>query len=80
MGEVGHVMNVAQCVAAPVGTPAYDAFCYGTNPEQWNNIMGSGSAITEVNAQPWLERIAAHTGTPKWLWKASLHHKHPKSI
>jgi hypothetical protein len=80
MGEIGHVLNVAQCVAAPVGSPAYDAFCYGTNPKQWNNIMGSGSAISEANAQPWLERIAAHTATPKWLWKASLHHIYPKPL
>jgi hypothetical protein len=81
MGEVGSktVLNLPACVNAT--TPAnYDAYCYGTKPSDWNNMMSHGHALTKANARPWLERIAKHTGTSPADWKVHMHRVYPFQV
>jgi hypothetical protein len=52
-----------------------DSFeCYGgfDMPSIADNIMGCGMAFDPVNAQPWKDRIALHTGTDPEAWKVSM--------
>lgn len=47
--------------------------CYGETEEEKANIMGSGTKLLPLNAAPWLDRIAAHTMTPRPDWSATLY-------
>ncbi len=40
--------------------------CYGETPRELNNIMGHGRDMWQLNARPWRERIARHTGADSW--------------
>jgi hypothetical protein len=42
--------------------------CYDTPEGMKPNIMGRGTALHKVNAKPWKELIAEHTGVPKFRW------------
>jgi hypothetical protein len=41
------------------------------------NIMGFGAQFDASNAQPWVDRIALHTGTRAQDWKVSVHKRLP---
>lgn len=51
--------------------------CYGhSGPASLGaNVMGFGLEFDATNAQPWLDRIALHTGTKAADWKVSVKHK-----
>ena len=83
--EVGHalgMLHVRNLVDATKcsGADLNDDICYGATDPQKDNIMGKGMKITAVNALPWLERIAAHTGTNKNDWKVHLSRTYPKGV
>jgi hypothetical protein len=51
--------------------------CYGhSGPANVGaNVMGYGMGFDATNAQPWLDRIALHTGTKAADWKVSVKRK-----
>lgn len=76
--EIGHALGMlhiktllgdTQCIADE-HRGIYPERCYGETEAEIANIMGGGNTLSAVNAQPWLERIAAHTGTQQHLWIA----------
>ena len=48
--------------------------CYGrfSAPGLAENIMGLGTKFEEINAKPWIDRIAMHTNTLARDWKVAL--------
>jgi hypothetical protein len=58
------------------------AVCYGRYDSLGTaeNIMGLGTKYEEVNAKPWLERVAMHTNTRAGDWKVSLSLISPKAV
>jgi hypothetical protein len=56
--------------------------CYGRydTPGLAENIMGLGTKFEEVNAQPWIDRVAKHTNTLSRDWKVSLSHASPQAV
>jgi hypothetical protein len=56
--------------------------CYGSSgpPSLGANVMGYGLQFDATNAQPWLDRIALHTGTRAADWKVSVKHKVPPKL
>jgi hypothetical protein len=56
--------------------------CYGRfdYPNVAENIMGLGTKFEEVNAQPWVNRVAMHTNTLARDWKVSLIRTPPKAV
>jgi hypothetical protein len=74
--ELGHAIGIphikvilgdAQCTIEPNADR-----CYGETEEEMANVMGSGTKLLPLNAGPWLDRIAAHTMTPRSGWTATL--------
>ena len=53
--------------------------CYGHSgePSLGTNVMGYGLGFDASNAQPWLDRIALHTGTGAGDWKVSVKSRVP---
>ena len=45
---------------------------FASAPGLAENIMGLGTKFEEINAKPWIERIAMHTNTPARDWKVAL--------
>jgi hypothetical protein len=43
--------------------------CYSEPDGIAPNIMGRGTGLLPVNAKPWLELIAVHTGVPEFRWR-----------
>jgi hypothetical protein len=83
--EVGHalgMLHVRNLVDPSLcgGADLNDDMCYGTTEFEKDNIMGKGMKITAANANPWLERIAEHTGTKKDDWKVSTHRIYPRVV
>jgi len=67
--EVGHLLGLHH-VAWKSTACRSDVFkCYGSNLVEKLNIMGTGDQLSLDNAQPWRDRITAHTGIPADLWK-----------
>jgi hypothetical protein len=56
--------------------------CYGTLApvSDGTNIMGFGSSFDKSNAQPWVDRIALHTGTAAAAWQVSRTRIAPKFV
>ncbi len=56
--------------------------CYGNfaPASRGENVMGGGMKFEETNAQPWVDRIALHTGTDAKAWKVSMTRISPKFI
>lgn len=56
--------------------------CYGRfdYPSVAENIMGLGTKFEEVNAQPWIDRVAMHTNTIARDWKVVLAPTSPKAV
>jgi hypothetical protein len=74
--ELGHVLGM-QHIKALTGDAACIADqnvprCYGETKHELANIMGGGQTLWPLNAEPWLDRIALHTGTSKARWQATL--------
>lgn len=44
-----------------------------------DNIMGLGEKFEDINAKPWIERVAMHTNTLPKDWKVSLSRIQPKA-
>lgn len=70
LAHIGILVGNAAAVAHPNGQEAYG---YGTLTQtQSANIMGYGMTMTTIDAQPWVDRIAQHTGAPAAKWKAFM--------
>lgn len=56
--------------------------CYGKYDSLGlaDNIMGLGTKFEEINAQPWLERVAMHTNTRAGDWKVALAPRSPQTV
>ncbi len=79
--ELGHALGMLH-IKALLGDKACIADhnasrCYGETPQEQANIMGVGSDLWPLNAQPWLDRIELHTKTQKAFWTATMDTKKP---
>ncbi len=56
--------------------------CYGNfaPASRGENVMGGGTKFEETNAQPWVDRIALHTGTDAKAWRVSMTRMPPKFV
>jgi len=56
--------------------------CYGRDDIVGlaENIMGLGTKFEEINAQPWMDRIAMHTNTAAHDWKVVLSLTQPHAV
>ncbi len=80
--HIGVLKKTAACTLAIAGNPsdpmsaggANSNRCYGFGgpPSIAENIMGYGTKFDEVNAEPWVKRIAQHTGTDAAKWQVKL--------
>lgn len=74
--ELGHVLGMLHILALKGDkaclTDHNAERCYGEKESEKANIMGSGQALWPLNALPWRERIAAHTGVPADQWTVSM--------
>jgi hypothetical protein len=67
LAHIGVLLNNAAAVAAPNSPAAYG---FGTlSKNDAANVMGYGMTLTAIDAQPWVNRIEAHTGAAKAKWK-----------
>lgn len=73
-----HIANLIDPIRCPAGSG--DTACYGATFNERANVMGSGMKLAKVNALPWVERIAEHTGTSKTDWKVFMHRVYPKMV
>lgn len=95
LGHVGILKSRPQCtfaialkkngiknVSSHLRRGANADVCYGEfdAPGLAENIMGYGTKFEEVNAQPWIERVAMHTNTVARDWKVSLVPVAPKIV
>jgi hypothetical protein len=72
MDHIANLIDPTRCAVDSSPDP-----CYGATADEKSNIMGKGMKVTRVNAVPWLERIAAHTGTMKTDWHVFQHRIYP---
>lgn len=70
MGHIKELLNDALCIA-DAWRGIYPDRCYGETPSEKANIMGSGDRRSPLNAKPWLERIAEHTGRQQSQWQVT---------
>ena len=81
--HIGQLRRTTACMAAIAGPTPGDSTtvggsnshrCYGWGepPSIAENIMGYGLRYEDVNAQPWRDRIAAHTHTDAAHWRVSM--------
>lgn len=80
--HIGVLRKTAACTAAIAGNPADEhsaggsnsnrCYGFGEEPSLAENIMGFGLRFEEVNAQPWVDRIAEHTATTGKDWQVKL--------
>jgi hypothetical protein len=76
--ELGHLLGEPH-VMGLYGIPIYQLSARNPNLDDsygegvdGDNIMGSGGLMNYLNALPWIERIAQHTGTSAIPWVASM--------
>jgi hypothetical protein len=61
MWHAGTLYKDQYCKTSNVGgLNSLECYGYGRPPQIGENIMGFGQAVTEVNAQPWLNAIGEH--------------------
>jgi hypothetical protein len=82
--EMGHALGMPH-IKAMLGDAACKLDdnaprCYGETAQEMANIMGTGRDLWPLNAEPWLDRIAVHTGAKKDTWKATVDMTTPPQI
>lgn len=80
--HIGVMRKTSACLAAMRGNAkdphsnggsnSNRCYGYGELPSISENIMGFGTKFDEVNAQPWVDRIAEHTKTKAGDWRVKL--------
>jgi hypothetical protein len=95
LGHIGVLKSRPQCifaislkkhgiknVSSHLSRGANAEVCYGEHDSLGlaENIMGLGTKFEEMNAKPWIERVAMHTNTIANDWKVSLSLAPPKSV
>src|SRR5262249_26851041 len=67
--EVGHLLGLHHVAWKSAACRSDVLKCYGSNLVEKLNVMGTGDQLSLDNAQPWRDRITAHTGVDADLWK-----------
>lgn len=95
LGHIGSLKSRPQCVFAialkkfgvrnvssHLQNGGDSPVCYGRFDSSGvaENIMGIGTKFEEVNAKPWVDRVAMHTNTLARDWKVSLSLTSPKNV
>lgn len=80
--HIGVLKKVAACTLAIAGNPAdnmsaggansHRCYGFGGPPSIAENIMGYGTKFDEVNAEPWVTRVAEHTATDSKKWTVKM--------
>jgi hypothetical protein len=74
--ELGHVLGMMhiRTILGDKGCIADDNApkCYGETAQELANIMGKGRTLWQLNAAPWLNRVALHTQTQAGVWAATM--------
>jgi hypothetical protein len=70
LGHIKELLGDNRCIA-DAQRGIFPPRCYGETPQEKANIMGSGDRIYLINAKPWLDRIAEHTGRPSSQWQVT---------
>jgi hypothetical protein len=93
--EVGHALGLPHVgvsvgkstnpavPGSPVCTIAVQnqAICYeGNSAAETNDLMGLGGVFSARDAQPWLDRVSAHTGVLAPNWTVKLSRVAPKPV
>lgn len=82
--ELGHVLGMLHIMALKGDKACLSDHnaerCYGEKDSEKANIMGSGRELWPLNALPWRERIAAHTGVPAADWRVEMGTNRPPTV
>jgi hypothetical protein len=81
--EIGHLLGLghsAEHRQACLDTGNTNShICYGTTPEEVDDVMGSGMNLGPQHATPWMKAMAALSGVDEVSWSPMMRRHYPRS-